>query len=415
MQQLRIGIEWHGRIGHIDSNPNLRVAASESFVERAHALHDILRVDAFKLRLRHLAEVRETPNDRLQVRNLRRQRRRALAKYLVELRLRQLARPHQVFDGELQRKERILELVRQPPRQFAPGSYAFALHQAVALALELLRHVIEAARQHAHLVASARRHAHVPISASHFFGCMRQLLDGPRNPRRNPQTECDGKQNAAGRHAISNGANMLLRLDHAAARNRHQQHRHHVALFVFERDRGCVQAVLTPPGRIHNATHLLARRARGVNQVLIMRRADDCSIGSEKACRIEGRQSRRTRSCAQIHCRCQTVRIAVQTDLHPRRHRKVGEKTLIEPLAADQAHFGSAHCVHGEEAESSRAVRQVFTFEEWFGRGICGRGLRITEPRGPLHGADHVSVCTHNLKKIELRVLRHGLRFRQIG
>ncbi len=44
------------------------------------------------------------------------------------------ARADQILDGELQREERILELVRQPPRQLAPCGHALALHQSVALA-----------------------------------------------------------------------------------------------------------------------------------------------------------------------------------------------------------------------------------------------------------------------------------------
>ena len=143
---------------------------------------------------------------------------------------RQFARAHQILDRQLQREERILEFVRQAPGQFAPRGHALALHQPLALAGELLGHVVEAARQHAHLVAARRsgtRASQLPLG--HFFGRARQLLDGPRDARRNPQAEDDGQQNAAGGHAIGNGADVLLRLDHAGARDGHREHRQHGA------------------------------------------------------------------------------------------------------------------------------------------------------------------------------------------
>ena len=157
MQQLRIGIERHRRPGQRRRRiGSLRRGLRGGLIERAHALDDVFRVDALELGLGHFAEVAEAADDRLQVRDLRAQRRRAFAKDLVELRLAaDCARAHQVLDRELQREERILELVRQPARQFAPCGHALALHQAVALAGELLCHVIEAARQHAHFVAPA--------------------------------------------------------------------------------------------------------------------------------------------------------------------------------------------------------------------------------------------------------------------
>jgi hypothetical protein len=58
----------------------------------------------------------------------------ALAEDLVKFGFRQSAGPHQILDGQLHGKERILEFMSQPPGQFAPRGHALALHQPLALA-----------------------------------------------------------------------------------------------------------------------------------------------------------------------------------------------------------------------------------------------------------------------------------------
>ncbi len=273
VQQLRIGIERHRRIGDVNCK-------SESSRRSCAWLDGSLRKAQRTRSTTSFASIRSSSGFGILLKSLKRPMivfRFAISVASVAVLSRKtssnsaagrFARTHQILDRELQREERILELVRQPARQFAPCGHALALHQAVALARQLLRHVIEAARQHAHLVAPALRHAHIPIAAGHLLGRMRQLLDGPRDARRNPEAERDGQQNAARRHAIGDGANVLLRLDHAAARDGHHQHRHHVALLVLERDRRRVQAVFAPASRIDDAAHLLAGFARGVDQAL---------------------------------------------------------------------------------------------------------------------------------------------------
>ncbi len=210
----------------------------------------------------------------------------------------------EILDRELQREERILELVRQTPRQLAPRGHALALDEPLALARELLRHVIKAARQHAHLVAAAFRHAHVPVAGGNLFRRARQLFDGPRDARGDPQAEGDGKQNAAGRDAVGNGANVLLRLDHAAARDRDDQHCHHVAGRVLERNCGRVQAVFALACQIDDSAGLLPALARSINQVLVMNRPGQVTVWSQQPRRIEsGQGTEHSFRCAQIHRR----------------------------------------------------------------------------------------------------------------
>ena len=45
---------------------------------------------------------------------------------------------------------------------------------------------------------------------------------------------------------------------------------------------------------------------------------------------------------------------------------------------------------------------------------VAAPRLRITEARRPLRGADDIAIRTDDLKKVELRILRHGLRLGQI-
>jgi hypothetical protein len=67
-----------------------------------------------------------------------------------------------------------------------------------------------------------------------------QLLDGARDFGGDPQAADDGEENAAGRNAVSDGANMLLRLHHAAARDGDGEHGEDVALVGLEWNGGGV-------------------------------------------------------------------------------------------------------------------------------------------------------------------------------
>ncbi len=99
--------------------------------ESRHLLHDLVDLHSLKLRLRHPGKFAEARDDGFQIGNLRQQRRRALAKNLVELFRTLLPRPHQVLHGQLQGKQGILELMRQAAGQFPPGRHPLSLHQAL--------------------------------------------------------------------------------------------------------------------------------------------------------------------------------------------------------------------------------------------------------------------------------------------
>src|SRR5579871_6311730 len=55
------------------------------------------------------------------------------------------SRALQIFHGDLERKERIFQFVRQAAGQLTPGSHAFGLHQTVALFQQIARHPVKAA------------------------------------------------------------------------------------------------------------------------------------------------------------------------------------------------------------------------------------------------------------------------------
>ena len=84
-------------------------------------------------------------------------------------------------------KQRILQLVRQPARQFAPGRDALGLNGAVALLDQLLGHLVEGAGQIADLIAECTSHPRAPISAGDRLRRRRPTLHRPRDARRGPQ------------------------------------------------------------------------------------------------------------------------------------------------------------------------------------------------------------------------------------
>ena len=92
-------------------------------------LDHLVHVDLLQLRRRHLGEIAEAADDLFQIRQLREQRGRAFLKHLVELFRILLARALHVLHRDLQREQRILQLVRQSPRQFAPGRHALGLQR----------------------------------------------------------------------------------------------------------------------------------------------------------------------------------------------------------------------------------------------------------------------------------------------
>ena len=183
MQKFRISVQRHGFRGKFNVEADLYFVLASGFVQGAHAFYYIFGVYTLQQRLGHLAEIAEAGDDGFQVRYFHGEGLRTFAKDLVELSGGQFARSHQIFDGQLQRKERVLELMGKPPRKLAPRGHTLALHQTVALRGQLRGHVVEAARQHIDLIAAADSlafwHGCFPVAGGDLFGGARQLLDGP--------------------------------------------------------------------------------------------------------------------------------------------------------------------------------------------------------------------------------------------
>src|SRR5579872_5934742 len=100
-------------------------------------------IDRLKVRLRHLGKIAESSDDIFQIGNFPEQRRRALAESFVELLLALIAGAQKVLYRQLQREERVLKLMRQATREFAPCGYPLSLHQAFAVIQQVAGHSIE--------------------------------------------------------------------------------------------------------------------------------------------------------------------------------------------------------------------------------------------------------------------------------
>src|SRR5262249_15391675 len=98
-------------------NPG-RAVGQLSLKELDHVADHLVEIDGLDLRRRHLGEVAKAADDGLQIGNLGEQRGCTLAKYLVELLGSVGAGAQQILDGDLQRKQRVLELVSQAAGQF---------------------------------------------------------------------------------------------------------------------------------------------------------------------------------------------------------------------------------------------------------------------------------------------------------
>ena len=94
-----------------------------------------------------------------------------------------------------------------------------------------------------------------------------------------------------------------------------------------------------------------------------MRRIRQRAIRPKKSGGIEERIGSACSASGQIHV-CSHADVAEQANLHSRRNGQAGEKTLIEPLAADEAHSAGNDGTNGEEAQGGGAVGEVFTLQK---------------------------------------------------
>ena len=217
---------------------------------------------------------------------------------------------------------------------------------------------------------------------------------------------------------------MLLRLDQSGARDGDDKHGLRCAGFVLERNGRGADGVFATGCEVEDCAHLLAALSGGVDEGPIAGRTGELTPCADQPRRIKGRGSggiRRGNSGGLRRVRGRIrARIAVETNLHSRRNRQIGQKALIEALTADQAYglprrrFAAGNGAHREDAQRRSAVREIFALEEG-GLGRSRRRLGVAETRRPLGRADDITVRPHNFKEIELRVLSERLRLVQIG
>ena len=122
-------------------------------------------------------------------------------------------------------KQRILQFVRQAPRQFAPGGDALGLHQALALLHQFARHAIERARQS----CRSRRREETSTVASQSPAATRPALSARRCTGRVTravahQLNTMPSRIPARRHDHARAQQRVLQLHQVAARTGDQQH-----------------------------------------------------------------------------------------------------------------------------------------------------------------------------------------------
>src|SRR5262249_38728253 len=138
-------------------------------------------------------------DDLLELREFGEQRGSAFAKDLVKLVGIALAGALHVFDGDLQRKERILELVGKAARQLAPGGDALGLNEALALGDQLAGHAVEGAGKLADFVVGRNVNSGGPIAGGDAAGAFGEAMHGTGDAGGEPPTEGDADQNSGGR------------------------------------------------------------------------------------------------------------------------------------------------------------------------------------------------------------------------
>jgi hypothetical protein len=89
----------------------------------------------------------------------------------------------EVVEGDAHGKERVLELVREAPRQLAPRRDALGLDESLAMIDELARHRLEGLGQRRDLAGGPHViEAHVPVAARDGARRAGQLFDRSRHP-----------------------------------------------------------------------------------------------------------------------------------------------------------------------------------------------------------------------------------------
>ena len=95
----------------------------------------------------------------------------------------------QLLDRELDRRERVLDLVRQAARHLLPGRHLLQVFQARARVAELGHHAVEGAPQLVQLVLAARRDAHGQVALADPAGRVAQRGHAPGRAPRDEQPQ----------------------------------------------------------------------------------------------------------------------------------------------------------------------------------------------------------------------------------
>ena len=281
VDQLGIGLD-HGKLGiKFDLRRDRRAVGGGEL--RLQQLEDVLRqlVQPHRLELGrgHAGEVAEALDDGAQVGDLRQECPGTLAKHFLELCRVLFFGAQQVFHRNLQRKQRVLQLVCKPPCQLAPCRHPFRLHQAFALVGQLVRHQIERGCQFAELIVRRDRDPGPPVSGGDLAGDIGELLDRTRGLRCRPSTEHETQQHSGRAYQHRYEANVLLHLDHVAARTAHQQHAQQLRVASLQRnsiDSLGARGISRPPHHLRALLALLLDLLHHGRQLLSMRDRPGC-------------------------------------------------------------------------------------------------------------------------------------------
>ena len=153
-------------------------------------VHELHRIGRRAARGRRRREARELRRDLTQQPDLPEDRVDAALEHRPERLAAIRVDAPQVFRRQLDRRQRVLDLVRDLARHLGPGLEAMRALELIALRLQLRRHAVERVDQPAQLVGRADGDARVEVAARDAAGRARQLPDrigdalGHRQPDR---------------------------------------------------------------------------------------------------------------------------------------------------------------------------------------------------------------------------------------
>src|SRR5690348_5890695 len=132
--------------------------------ETSDAPEEFVDIDTLEDGLGHAGELAKASDNGLEVGDLGEKRGRAFLEDFFEHLRAVFARADEVFDGELKREERVLELVGEAAGEFAPGGDALSLNQAFFLFEQVGGHAIEGLGEVADFVGGSDVYVGVEIA-----------------------------------------------------------------------------------------------------------------------------------------------------------------------------------------------------------------------------------------------------------